>query len=168
MTILTTKGLQALANASTTGVLAKVSNFGFSENVLDTLDPNLKASDIKTWIKKPISLISNLEDNNIEFTCAATQNEAIKAVKTICLYLSDGTLFAIAQIKGIDSELKQSVKIQISFNNINDLVDIKDIPSDYVDVSLSILDTSLSLGETVIKNAENISMLKILILKDNK
>lgn len=158
-TLLTNSGINALINAHNSGVLAKPKTFAFSNQVI-TPAAELVVADITPWITKDISMVSMVQNSNIEFTCTVSPDEAVEEVKTIAIYLEDGTLFSVSAINGIGSGLKQTVKVQIDYENVDGLMDFVYVPTDYYDLQLSILDTSVSLGLQEMENARQLGLVK--------
>lgn len=158
-TLLTNGGINALVNANQSGILSKPKTFAFSNQVI-TPAAELVAGDITPWITQDITMVTMVENNNVEFTCSVNPNEATDEVKTVAIYLDDGTLFSVSAINGIGIGLKQTVKVQIEYENVDGLMDFVYVPTDYYDLQLSILDTSVSLRLQEMENAKQLGLVK--------
>lgn len=156
-TILTDAGINALVNAHQTGTLLKPVEFVFSADDID-LSPLL--IDLTGWVRKDISQLSIVQNNNVELTCIVEQEEAIDTVRSVGIFLEDGTLFCVSKINGIGSNIRQTVKVQIDYENVDGLMDFIYIPSDFYGLQLAIMDVSMTLGVQEMKNAEHIGLLK--------
>ena len=88
--IITGKGIEALANASASGTSIKPKHFRFSNQNL-TLDPNLTKEDISGWCLEPITLHQKIDDKTVEFVCDIPPDEALDYTRVCGLYLDDGT-----------------------------------------------------------------------------
>lgn len=129
--IITNAGISKLIEAHTTGVKIMPKEYSFSSTQYQ-LDPTLVANDIiSTWKRKDIELFSVINDNTVEFLCKSEPNEALETVSTVCLYLEDGTLFAIANPNyPVPPFQKQTLRIQLGYTNIAGTMDFTYIPYD--------------------------------------
>lgn len=158
--IVTADGINALANASATGTSVKPKYFKFSNQDL-VLDPNLSASDLTGWRTQDINLYQKVDAQTVEFVCDVIPTEAIDYARVCGLYLDDGTLFMVAKPPyPFPPQLRQTFKIQMIYQNIDTLLDFKYLSFDEEEQSLSILDTSISLGLQTMENATQIGLLK--------
>jgi hypothetical protein len=158
--IITADGINALANASASGTSVKPKYFKFSNQDL-VLDPNLSASDINGWRTQDISLYQKVDEKTVEFVCDVTPTEAIDYSRVCGLYLDDGTLFMVAKPPyPFPPLLRQTFKIQMVYEDITGLLDFKYVSFSEEEQSLSILDTSISIGLQTIENAKEIGLIK--------
>jgi len=157
--IITSNGIKAFMDASAVGKLIKPKYFKFSD-VDYTLDPTIE--DISSWIQKNITLYNTINENTIEFVCDVAPEEAVKYTKTAGLYLDDGTLFMLAKPPfPFPPMLKQIFKIQLIYQNAENLIDFKYLPFYETEQDLAILGNSASIGELALKTSEDIAMLQI-------
>lgn len=158
--IVTAEGINALAAASASGTSIKPKYFKFSSQDL-AISPELDKNDISGWIMKDISLYQTVDDMTIEFVCDVLPSEATNYAKIAGLYLDDGTLFMVAKPPyPFPPGLRQTFKIQMVYQNISGLVDFQYVPWDEEQQSLSILDTSVTLGMQIMDNAKEIGLVK--------
>jgi len=157
--IITSNGIKALMDASAVGKLIKPKYFKFSDKDY-TLDPTIE--DISSWIQKNITLYNTINENTIEFVCDVAPEEAAKYTKTAGLYLDDGTLFMLAKPPfPFPPMLRQTFKIQLVYQNAENLIDFKYLPFYETEQDLAILENSTSIGELALKTSEDIGMLQI-------
>jgi len=158
--IVTADGINALANASASGKSVKPKYFKFSNQDL-VLDPNLSASDIHGWRTQNINLYQKVDSKTVEFVCDVIPTEATDYTRVCGLYLDDGTLFMVAKPPyPFPPSLRQTFKIQMIYENATELLDFKYVPFSEEEQSLSILDTSISLGLQTMENATQIGLIK--------
>ena len=158
--IVTVDGINALVNASASGTSVKPKYFKFSNQDL-VLDPNLSASDITGWRTQDINLYQTIDDKTVEFVCDVIPTEAIGYARVCGLYLDDGTLFMVAKPPyPFPPQLRQTFKIQMVYENATGLLDFKYVPFSEEEQSLSILDTSISLGLQTMENAKEVGLIK--------
>ncbi len=158
--IITADGINALVQATVSGKQIQPKYFRFSEQDL-ILNPNLKAKDIVAWKTQNINLYSIIDNDTLEFTCDIEPTAATKYTKTCGLYLEDNTLFLVAKPPfAFPPMLRQTFKIQMSYQNATGLVDFKYIPFSETEQSLTILNTQAILGEQLLKNSLEIGLLK--------
>ena len=158
--LITADGINALANASASGTSVKPKYFKFSNQDL-VLDPNLSAGDIVGWRTQDINLYQKVDDRTVEFVCDVIPTEATDYARVCGLYLDDGTLFMVAKTPyPFPPALRQTFKIQMVYENADQLMDFKYVPFSEEEQSLSILDTAVSLGLQTIENAKEIGLVK--------
>ncbi len=158
--IVTADGINALANASSSGASVKPKYFKFSNQNL-TLDPQMRASDISGWVTQDIDVYQVINDDTIEFVCDVAPESATDYARIAGLYLDDGTLFMVAKPPyPFPPTLRQTFKIQLAYNNATGLMDFQYVPFSEEEQSLSILDTSVTLGLQQIENSKEIGLLK--------
>jgi hypothetical protein len=156
--IITSNGIKALMDASAVGKLIKPKYFKFSDTDY-TLDPTIE--DISGWIQKDISVYNTLNSNTVEFTCDVAPEEASNYTKTAGLYLDDGTLFMLAKPPfPFPPMLRQTFKIQLVYQNAENLIDFSYLPFYETEQDLAILNNAAVLGEQILKNAEEIGLIK--------
>ena len=157
--IITANGIKALMDASVVGKVVKPKYFKFSDTDY-TLDPTIE--DISGWIQKDISLYNKVDKNTIEFVCDVTPEEAAKYTKTAGLYLDDGTLFMLAKPPfAFPPMLRQTFKIQLVYQNAENLIDFAYLPFYETEQDLTILQNSASIGELSLQTSEEIGMIQI-------
>ena len=157
--IITSSGIKALMDASAVGKLIKPKYFKFSDTDY-TLDPTI--TDINGWIEKDISVYNTINENTVEFTCDVAPEEAAKYTKTAGLYLDDGILFMLAKPPfAFPPMLRQTFKVQLVYQNAENLIDFSYLPFYETEQDLAILQNSASLGELALKTSEDIGMLQI-------
>ena len=156
---LTVKGSYALADASQTGKSRKPKFYKVSNQDI-TLDPTL--TDISgVWKQADISGYFPVNDNTVEFLVDIPPEEATSYGRTFGLYLEDGTLFMIAKPPyPFPPALRQTFKIQLVYNNANNLIDFQYVPFYETEQDLSILSVSVSLGKLLQQHRNEIEMLK--------
>jgi len=158
--VITSDGINAFANASASGSSVKPKYFVFSSHDL-VVDPTLRADDIDGWITKEISLYQKVDDNTVEFVCDVTPTEAIDYMRFCGLLLEDGTLFQIAKPSfPMPPSMRQTFKIQTAYENASELLEFKYVPFSEEEQSLSILDSSITIGLQTIQNAELDGLIK--------
>lgn len=158
--IVTVGGIHALAAASASGLSIKPKYFKFSSQDI-AINPELDKNDINGWITKDISLYQTIDDMTIEFVCDVNANDASNYTRIAGLYLDDGTLFMVAKPPyPFPPSLRQTFKIQMVYQNATGLVNFQYIPWDEEQQSLSILETSMSLGMQIMENAQTIGFVK--------
>ena len=158
--IITADGINALVNAAASGTSVKPKYFVFSHQDL-VLDPNLSAGDIHGWRTQDITLYQVLDGGTVEFVCDVPPTEATNYTRVCGLYLEDGTLFMVAKPPfPFPPQLRQTFKIQMVYENATELLDFKYVPFSEEEQSLSILDTSISLGLQAMENAKEIGLIK--------
>ena len=156
--IITANGIKALMDVSAVGKLIKPKYFKFSDTDY-TLDPTIE--DINGWIEKDISVYNTINENTVEFVCDIAPDEAAKYTKTAGLYLDDGTLFMLAKPPyPFPPMLRQTFKIQLVYQNAENLIDFSYLPFYEIEQDLAILNNAASLGNEILKNAEEIGLIK--------
>ena len=167
--ILTVKGSYALADASQTGKSIKPKFYKVSNQDI-TLDPTL--SDLTgVWKQADISGYFPINDNTVEFLVDIPPEQATGYGKTFGLYLEDGTLFMIAKPPyPFPPQLRQTFKIQLVYNNVNNLVDFQYLPFYKTEQNLAILDVAMTFGERlqVVRNEiEDLKLAKQTLFKND-
>ena len=157
--ILTVKGSYALADASQTGKPIKPKYYKVSNQDID-LNPTL--TDLTgVWKQADISGYFPINNNTVEFLVDIPPEEATQYGKTFGLYLEDGTLFMIAKPPyPFPPALRQTFKIQLVYNNANNLIDFQYLPFYETEQDLAILSVSTYLGELLQRHRDEIEMLK--------
>ncbi len=159
--IITANGIKALMDASAAGKLIKPKYFKFSDTDY-TLDPTIE--NISGWIQKDISVYNTLNSNTVEFICDVAPEEAAKYTKTAGLYLDDGTLFMLAKPPyPFPPLLRQTFKIQLVYQNAENLIDFSYLPFYETEQDLAILNNAAAIGELALQTSENIGMLQISV-----
>lgn len=157
--ILTEQGLQALRDAELLGTKVKPKYFKFS-TLEEELEPEWTELQ-DTWIQKDISAYIPINDNIAEFVCDVKPEAAVEVCGTTGLYLEDGTLFMLAKPPWpMPADIRQTLKIQLVFQNVQELVDFQYIPFSETEQDLSILEVSSTLGYYVLQNTLEISLIK--------
>ncbi len=158
--ILTLKGSYALADASSTGKSIRPKFYKVSGNDI-ALDPTL--TDLTgVWKQADISGYFPINDNTVEFLVDIPPEQATSYGKTFGLYLEDGTLFMIAKPPyPFPPQLRQTFKIQLVYNNVNNLVDFQYLPFYETEQDLSIFDVSMTLGNRILTLRQEIEDLKL-------
>ena len=157
----TADGINALANASASGTSVKPKYFKFSSQDL-VLDPNLSAEDIVGWRTQDIDLYQVLDSETVEFTCDVVPTEATDYTRVCGLYLEDGTLFMVAKPPfAFPPSLRQTFKIQMVYENANELLDFKYIAFAETEQDLSLLNSIVTGGNQILKNTLKLEGLKI-------
>ncbi|WOE69088.1 hypothetical protein RZR97_08200 [Hydrogenimonas thermophila] len=155
--IITANGIKALMDASAVGKLIKPKYFKFSDADY-TLDPTIE--DISSWIQKDITLYNTINENTIEFVCDVAPEEAAKYTKTAGLYLDDGILFMLAKPPfPFPPMLRQTFKIQLVYQNAENLIDFSYLPFYETEQDLAILNNAASLGDEILKDAEKLGLI---------
>ena len=156
--IITANGIKALMDASAVGKLIKPKYFKFSDTDY-TLDPTIE--DISWWIQKDITLYNTINENTIEFVCDVAPEEAAKYTKTAGLYLDDGTLFMLAKPPfPFPPMLRQTFKVQLVYQNAENLIDFSYLPFYETEQDLAILNNAAVFGDEILKNAQEIGLIK--------
>ena len=157
--ILTVQGSYALADASSTGKSIRPKFYKVSGNDI-ALDPTL--TDLTgVWKQADISGYFPINNNTVEFLVDIPPEQATGYGKTFGLYLEDGTLFMIAKPPyPFPPQLRQTFKIQLVYNNVNNLVDFQYLPFYETEQDFSILAVSTYLGEILQEHRQEIEMLK--------
>ena len=156
--IITSSGIKALMDASAVGKLIKPKYFKFSDTDY-TLDPTIE--NISGWIQKDITLYNTINENTIEFVCDVAPEEAVKYTKTAGLYLDDGTLFMLAKPPfPFPPLLRQTFKIQLVYQNAENLIDFSYLPFYETEQDLAILNNAAVFGDEILKNAQEIGLIK--------
>ena len=162
--IITSSGIKALMDASAVGKLIKPKYFKFSD-IDYTLDPTI--IDINGWIQKDITLYNTINENTIEFVCDVAHEEAAKYTKTAGLYLDDGTLFMLAKPPfAFPPMLRQTFKIQLVYQNAENLIDFSYLPFYETEQDLAILNNAAVFGDEILKNAQEIGFIKTYLKLD--
>ena len=150
--IVTAQGIYALLEANTRGERVKVKSFVFSEDDVD-LDPNRDS--LSGWLQKDISLYTILDEHTVEFVCDVAPEEATHYTKTAGLLLEDGTLFMLAKPPfPFPPMLRQTFKIQLRYQNAQELLDFGYLPFYETEQELSILEVAAALGGEVLDLSE--------------
>ncbi|WP_456400117.1 hypothetical protein, partial [Persephonella sp.] len=125
-----------------------------------TLDPTL--TDLSgVWKTADISGYFPINDNTVEFLVDIPPEEASSYGKTFGLYLEDGTLFMIAKPPyPFPPALRQTFKIQLVYNNANNLIDFQYVPFYETEQDLAILSVSTYLSEILQIHRQEIERLK--------
>ena len=144
--IITADGINALVEASAKHETVTPKYFRFSDDDM-VLDTNLSAGDIDGWTTRDISTIKQISADAAEFVCDVEPTEATHYTRVCGLYLDDGTLFAVAKPPfPFPPGLRQTFKIQVSYQNITELMDFSYLPHQEEEQDLRIIDTSSVLG----------------------
>ena len=157
--LITVNGIKALMDASVIGKLIKPKYFKFSD-VDYKLDPTI--TDISGWIQKDISVYNTINENTVEFVCDVAPDEALKYTNTAGLYLEDGTLFMLAKPPyPFPPMLRQTFKIQLVYQNAENLIDFSYLPFYETEQDLAILNNAAAIGDLALQTGEDIGMLQI-------
>jgi hypothetical protein len=144
--IITADGINALVEASAKNKTVTPKYFRFSDDDL-VLDPSLSAEDIDAWTTRDISTIKQISGDAAEFVCDVDPEEATHYTRVCGLYLDDGTLFAVAKPPfPFPPGLRQTFKIQISYQNITELMDFSYLPHQEEEQDLRLNNTAAVLG----------------------
>ncbi len=147
--IVTAQGIYALLEANTRGERVKVKSFVFSEEDVE-LNPNKDS--LSGWLQKDISLYTIVDNHTVEFVCDVSPDEATHYTKTAGLLLEDGTLFMLAKPPfPFPPMLRQTFKIQLRYQNAQELLDFGYLPFYETEQELSILEVAAALGGEVLK-----------------
>ncbi len=158
--ILTVRGALALADATRTGRSVKPRYYKVSKN--DTnLDPTL--TDLSgVWRQADISGYFPISDNTVEFVIDIAPEQAIDYGKTFGLFLDDGTLFMIAKPPyPFPPALRQTLKVQLVYQNVNNIVNFQYIPFYETQQDLMILDNIFTTTQSVETLRKDIELLKL-------
>ena len=158
--MLTLKGSYALADASSTGKSIRPKFYKVSNQDIP-LDPTL--TDLTgVWKQADISGYFPIDENTVEFLVDISPEEASSYGKTFGLYLEDGTLFMIAKPPyPFPPALRQTFKIQLVYNNVNNLVDFQYLPFYETEQDLAIFDVSMTFFERLQIIRQEIEDLKL-------
>jgi len=160
--IVTKDGIHAFIKASETGKKLQPKYFIFSDKDIK-IDPNVSAKDFHGWKKQDINQYQKINDETLEFICDVKPDEAKHYTKSVGLFLEDGTLFMIAKPPyPFPPSLRQTIKIQLKYQNANNLMSLDYISWSEEEQSLAALDTALALGFETMESAEDYG------LKDKK
>jgi len=170
--ILTVRGSYALADASSTGKSIKPKFYKVSNQDIP-LDPTVTTlTDLPgVWKQADISGYFPINDNTVEFLVDIPPEEATDYGKTFGLYLEDGTLFMIAKPPyPFPPSLRQTFKIQLVYNNANNLIDFQYIPMAEIDDIFPLFDTTFVTWDNIFRIRKDIELLKSATksLFDNK
>lgn len=158
--IITEDGINALANASASGTSIKPKYFRLSNQDL-VLSKNLTASDINCWLTQDISMYQKIDNKTVEFICDVTPTQASDYTRICGLFLEDGTLFMVAKPPyPFPPSLRQTIKVQMVYQNIEDLVNFQYISFDEEKQNMSIVHTAVSCGLEIMENAKQIGLIK--------
>jgi len=150
--IVTAQGIYALLEANTRGERVKVKSFVFSEEDVE-LDPNINS--LSGWLQKDISLYTIVDSHTVEFVCDVPPDEATHYTKTAGLLLEDGTLFMLAKPPfPFPPMLRQTFKIQLRYQNAQELLDFGYLPFYETEQELSILEVAAALGGEALELSE--------------
>lgn len=157
--ILTVQGSYALADAQATGKNIQPEYYKVSNQDIP-LDPTL--TDLPgVWKQDNISGYIPVDPDTVEFVIDIPHEEAKSWGKTFGLYLSDGTLFAIAKPPyPFPPNLRQTFRIQVRYSNINQITDFKYIPFYETEQSLMTLQTAAVLGDEILSLSKTLSLLE--------
>jgi len=157
--VVTAAGIRKIQEAQSTGRSIKPDRFGFSSDNL-TVDPMLES--ISTWKRDTIDAYLPISDDTIEFSCVVEPDEAAAYTRLVGLYLDDGTLFAVAKPPfAMPPGLRQVVKVQIRYSAISEVMNFEYVPTDEIEQSLSVLDTSAAAGLRDMQMADELTMLSL-------
>lgn len=155
--IITANGIKALMDASAVGKKVQPKKFVFSEQEI-ALDPTITS--LSGWIERDISLYNVLDGDTIEFVCDVPPEEATHYTKTAGLLLEDGTLFMLAKPPfPFPPMLRQTFKIQLRYQNAEQLVDFHYLPHYETEQDLAILQNAAALGGEILENARKIGLI---------
>lgn len=169
--ILTVRGALALADASRTGKNIKPKYYKVSNQDI-ALDPTM--TDLSgTWRQADISGYFPISDNTVEFLIDIAPENAIDYGKTFGLYLEDNTLFMIAKPPyPFPPALRQTLKVQLVYQNVNNIVNFQYIPFYETEQDLSLLYTTAifqKITNDVLNKIENHEMaIEALFQNDNQ
>lgn len=157
--ILTVRGSYALADAQATGKSIKPQYYKVSNQDIQ-LDPTL--TDISgVWKQDNISGYIPIDNDTVEFIIDIPPEQAISYGRTFGLYLTDGTLFAIAKPPyPFPPNLRQTFKVQIKYSNINQITDFQYVPFYETEQSITTMDVSSSLGIMILETVQTLSVLQ--------
>lgn len=159
--IITADGINALIQATISGKQIQPKYFRFSEQDL-ILDPNLKAKDLVAWRTQNINLYSIIDSNTLEFVCDIEPTIATKYTRSCGLYLEDNTLFLVAKPPyPFPPALRQTFKIQMTYQNATGLVDFKYIPFSQTEQDLSLLNSIVVGSNQILRNSLKVEKIKI-------
>lgn len=159
--LVTADGINAILNAASSGSSVKPKYFKCSNQDL-VLDANLSAKDINGWRTQDIDLYQVMDENTIEFVCDVVPTEAVDYIKTIGLYLDDGTLFMVARPPyPFPPGLRQTLKVQLSYSAVTGVMDFKYVSHQETEQDLNLLNSNVVQGNQILKNTIKIEKLKI-------
>ena len=157
--IITADGINALVEASAKKETVTPKYFRFSDQDL-VLDPDLSAGDINGWTTRNISTIKQISNDAAEFVCDVDPEKATHYTRVCGLYLDDGTLFAVAKPPfPFPPGLRQTFKIQVSYQNITQLMDFSYLPHQEEEQDLRINNTAAVFGALFAGLSERVRLL---------
>jgi len=160
--VITARGILAILEAQTRNRRIKPQFYRVSNRDI-ALDPTLTSLP-GIWKQADISGYLPISPNTVEFLIDIPPEEATDYGRTFGLYLDDGTLFAIAKPPyPFPPMLRQTLRVQISYSNIAQVIDFQYIPFLEAEQSLSILDATSVLAEriqTLRKEVEDLQLAK--------
>lgn len=179
--ILTDTGLAKALQRKTSDIQADITEFAVSDQK-GALDP--RRTQPNRIIYRGIPEVKAIvDDHTIQYTCRIPAGLEPFLIKEIYLFLDDGTLFAIGQPRVyignqlIDyitytGQTEKPLTVAITFTNATKILALKNVPMDEFEQSLSILDTTATLGTKILKLRKEVELLKqareVLFENDNE
>ena len=179
--ILTDTGLAKALQRKTSDIQADITEFAVSDQK-GALDP--RRTQPNRIIYRGIPEVKAIvDDHTIQYTCRIPAGLEPFLIKEIYLFLDDGTLFAIGQPRVyignqlIDyitytGQTEKPLTVAITFTNATKILALKNVPMDEFEQSLSILDTTATLGTKILKLRKEVELLKqareVLFSNDNE
>lgn len=160
--VITDAGVALLAQSLANGTQVVPKYYHFIETYHEALN-TMVASDLPTfWKEKDIDLYQMVDINTIEFVMVTEASDADFDVRTIAIYLEDGTLFAVANPSYVISQSQRQVaKVQLTFVNIGLALSFKYIPHSETDQDIALLNTIAVHGNQTTKNTLTLKGVKI-------
>jgi hypothetical protein len=158
---LTLSGLLALTDATKLGKKITPKYFKVSSKDYD-LYPGVDLKDLEeVWYQGDISGVIPVGYNSTQFIIDIPPEKAEQYGRTFGLYLEDGTLFLVAKPPyPFAPLLRQTFTVQLTWQNVNEVIDFKYVPFYETEQNLLILDLSASLGSRIIKLKKDVELLK--------
>lgn len=159
---LTDAGKTLLAESIAGGTRIVPKYYHFIEEHYEVVS-TMVASDLPTfWKEKDIDLYQMVDANTIEFVMVTEASDAEFDVRTVAIYLEDGTLFAVANPSYVISRSQRQVaKIQLSFADIGQALNFMYIAHSETDQDIALLNTIVVGGNQVLKNTLTLKSVKI-------
>ncbi len=142
--VITAAGINAIVEAQSRGRKIAPKYFRYSEEEI-VLDPMLEAKDFSGWITKDIDIIKEIDNNTLEITCDVLPDSANRYTRAVGVFLEDGTLFAVAKPPfPYPPKMRQTFKLQITYEQINNVVDFKYVGTNIEEKEAIILDSAIT------------------------
>jgi len=159
--MLTNDGINAILRAKASKTTIKVTHYKQIETEV-AFDPRLKAKDINGWREHTLDRPSIVNNDVVAYVIDCPIDEATHFTRTIALFMENGLLYALSKPPfPIPPSVRQRFSVKVGFSNIAKIMSFNYVNSEEEDRAFRELSHTALMGSLILKNAREITTLKI-------